>query len=363
MKHNDKDNYYNKNTDNNITTRKDSSSSTTTKRYSDNVFCLLYSDKNNLLDLYNALNNSSHTDIDNLTITTLKGGVYMKYKNDASFVFSYELYMFEQQSSINFNMPLRFFHYGSEVYRDMFPNSMLHRRSMIKIPTPHFITFYNGREKMKERVKILRLSDMFEHPTDNPELELIVTVINLNPDEEADSATGNDTNNKGSSHSNNHKNVSNVNGLFTDDILNRCQSLRDYMTFVNKVRHKMDTLGLNVRTSVIESVDECIKEDILSDFFIKHRNEVIDVSIFEYDEEEHMRLEREEQYRKGEKAGEARGEKRGIEIGEKNGRIIGAIGILKDLGMSESQIENQIAMKYKLNREEIAKYLREYSKR
>lgn len=102
MKINDKDNnYYNKNTDNNIIIKNDSSSSTTTKRYSDNVFCLLYSDKKNLLDLYNALNNSSHTDTDNLSITTLKGGVYMKYKNDASFVFSYELYMFEQQSSLN----------------------------------------------------------------------------------------------------------------------------------------------------------------------------------------------------------------------------------------------------------------------
>ena len=78
MKINDKDNnYYNKNTDNNINIKNDSSSSTTTKRYSDNVFCLLYSDKKNLLDLYNALNNSSHTDTDNLSITTLKGGVYM----------------------------------------------------------------------------------------------------------------------------------------------------------------------------------------------------------------------------------------------------------------------------------------------
>ena len=126
------------------------SSPTVTRRYKDNVFCMLYSDKRNLLDLYNALNNSSHTDIDKLTVTTLKGGTYMKYKNDASFVFSYELYMFEQQSSINFNMPLRFFHYGSEVYRDMFPNNVLHRKSMLKIPTPHFITFYNGKEKMKE---------------------------------------------------------------------------------------------------------------------------------------------------------------------------------------------------------------------
>lgn len=36
---------------------------------------------------------------------------------------------------------------------------------------------------------------------------------------------------------------------------------------------------------MIEAVDECIKDDVLSDFFIKHRDEVIDVSIFEYDEE------------------------------------------------------------------------------
>lgn len=66
------------------------------------------------------------------------------------------------------------------------------------------------------------------------------------------------------------------------------------MTFVTKVRNKMDLSGLDVRTSVIEAVDECIKEDILSDFFIKHREEVIDVSIFEYDEEGVMEILREE---------------------------------------------------------------------
>lgn len=86
------------------------------------------------------------------------------------------------------------------------------------------------------------------------------------------------------------------------------------------------------------------------------------MTIFEYDEEEHMRLEREEQYRKGEEAGEVRGEKRGIEIGEKKGRIFGAIGILKDLGMSESEIKNQIRTKYKLNKDEIEKYFKEYTK-
>ena len=67
--------------------------------------------------------------------------------------------------------------------------------------------------------------------------------------------------------------------------------------------------------AVKKSVDECIKENILKEFFVKNKAEVISMTIFEYDEEEHMRLEREEQYRKGEE----HGEKRGIEIGEKKG--------------------------------------------
>lgn len=51
---------------------------------------------------------------------------------------------------------------------------------------------------------------------------------------------------------------------------------------------------MKVRLAVIEAVDECIKDDVLSDFFIKHRDEVIDVSIFEYDEEGVMDVMREE---------------------------------------------------------------------
>ena len=234
-------------------TKNDDNSSTTTKRYSDNVFCLLYSDKHNLLDLYNALNNSSHTNIDELTITTLKGGVYMKYKNDASFVFSYELYMFEQQSTVNHNMPLRFLHYVSEVYRDLFSNSMLHRKSMVKLPTPHFITFYNGREHMTERIKILKLSDMFEHHVDFPELELEVTMINLNYDNSSDC-----TSDKVSDGIFDTQEMSVNSVLFTTNILDRCRSLKDYMTFVNKVRYKIDRLGMKVRLAVIEAVDECI---------------------------------------------------------------------------------------------------------
>ena len=221
-------------------------------KFKDNVFCMLYRDKRNLLDLYNALNNSHHTNVDELEVTTLNGGSYMKYKNDASFLLTMNLYMFEQQSSKNPNMPLRFLHYLSDVYRNMYSNDMLHRRSMIKLPVPHFVTFYNGLEKWIETDEVIKLSDMFELLVDKPEIEIEVRVININGDA---------------------------------DILKRCKTLHNYMTFVNKVRHKTDIDKLDIRTAVIKAIDECIEEGILVDFFEEHREEVVEVSIYDYDEE------------------------------------------------------------------------------
>ena len=228
-----------------------------TSKLKDNVFCMLYRDKRNLLELYNALNNSAYANVDDLQVTTLNGGSYMKYKNDASFLLCMSLYMFEQQSSKNPNMPLRFLHYVSDVFRELFSNSMLHRRSMIKIPVPHFVTFYNGLEKWGDKEGELKLSDMYEIPVDDPELELNVRVININEDVH---------------------------------ILNKCKTLRDYMTFVNKVRFKMGTEGDDVRVAVTEAMDECIEEDILVDFFEQHREEVVEVSIYDCDEEEVRRV-------------------------------------------------------------------------
>ena len=221
-------------------------------KYKDNVFCMLYREKENLLDLYNALRGSSYTNVDDLQVTTLNGGSYMKYKNDASFVLNMSLYMFEQQSSKNENMPLRFLHYLSDVYREMFSNDVLHRRSMIKIPVPHFVTFYNGLEKWIEEEEEIKLSDMYEILVDNPQLELKVRVININRDA---------------------------------DILSKCETLRGYMTFVNKTRCKTQVERKDVKQAVLEAIDECMEENILVDFFEKHREEVVEVSIYDYDEE------------------------------------------------------------------------------
>ena len=129
---------------------------------------------------------------------------------------------------------------------------VLNRRSKIKIPDPNFVTFYNGLEKWIEEEEEIKLSDMYEIPVDNPQLELKVRVININRDV---------------------------------DILSKCETLRGYMTFVNKTRCKTQVERKDVKQAVLEAIDECMEENILVDFFEKHREEVIEVSIYDYDEE------------------------------------------------------------------------------
>ena len=265
-------------------------------KYKDNVFCMLYREKENLLDLYNALRGSNYTNVDDLQVTTLNGGSYMKYKNDASFVLNMSLYMFEQQSSKNENMPLRFLHYLSDVYREMFSNDVLHRRSMIKIPVPHFVTFYNGLEKWIEEEEEIKLSDMYEIPVDNPQLELKVQVININKDA---------------------------------DILSKCETLRGYMTFVNKTRCKTQVEKKDVKQAVLEAIDECMEENILVDFFEKHREEVVEVSIYDYDEEKVRKTLADEAREEGVAEGIKEGIKEGIGKGETLTKIIQIIKKVK----------------------------------
>ena len=314
---------------------------TTIRQYKDNVFCLLYRDKNNLLDLYNGLNDTNYTNVDDLTVTTLKGGVYMKYKNDASFVFGQDLYMFEQQSSRNPNMPLRFLHYLSDVYRQMYTNSDLHRSTLLKIPVPHFVTFYNGKQPLAAE-SILRLSDMYEKKIDYPELELMVRVININ--------TANNAGNKSRTFNSNINDNSNMH-TYSSEFLSKCETLKDYMTFVNKVRVKTDVEKIDIRTAVTEAVDECIAENVLSDFLKNHREEVITVSIYEYDEEGHLEIVKEE----GRQLGIAEGRQLELTKG-----INAFIKLCKDMNLSDDDTVNKLIEDYQLSKDEAVNAVKNY---
>ena len=232
----------------------------TQRNYKDTVFRMIFREKENLLSLYNALNGTDYGNVDDLEITTLENAVYMNYKNDISFVFDFELLLYEHQSTCNPNMPLRDLLYVTRVLQNRIKDENLYSRSLIKIPTPRFVVFYNGTDSQPEQ-QILYLSDAFEKKLNEPSLELAVTVYNINL-------------------GNNRK------------LLDTCRLLKEYAQYVEQVRTYTQQMPLS--EAVEKAVDDCIKNGILADFLAKNRAEAIAVSIFEYDEEKHMKSERKE---------------------------------------------------------------------
>ena len=52
------------------------------RKFKDTVFRMLFSDKEALLSLYNAINGTNYSDPGLLTITTLSGALFLGYRND-----------------------------------------------------------------------------------------------------------------------------------------------------------------------------------------------------------------------------------------------------------------------------------------
>ncbi len=124
---------------------------------------------------------------------------------------------------------------------------------------------------------VLKLSDSFEKNVKSPDLELRVTMLNIN---------------SGSN----------------EKLKESCRLLKEYELYVERVRDYVGKMELN--EAVERAVEECIAEGILKGFLTKYRAEAISVSIFEYNEEKEKELMRQAEYAAGEERGEKKGEKR-----------------------------------------------------
>ena len=206
--------------------------------YKDRLFHMLFSDKAALLSLYNALNGTDYDNPEDLTITTLENAIYMGMHNDVSCILFSEINLYEQQASLCPNIALRSLLYIADTLRGLTVDNDIYSSTII--------------------------------PTDQPELELTVRVLNINPG---------------------HNEV----------LLESCAILKQYMQFVTKVRECIDILTAKtsdtplpymdrLRVAISEAVDYCITQGILGDFLKKHRSEVIAVTLYEYSEEEHRRI-------------------------------------------------------------------------
>ena len=143
----------------------------------------------------------------------------------------------------------------------------LYGETIVRIPAPEFIIFYNGKDEMPER-QLLKLSDMYNVKEEKPKLELEATLLNI-------------------SGTNNRK------------LKEACRTLRDYAIYTDKIRAYTEKMEL--AEAVDRAINECIEEDILRDFLMGHKAEARAMSIFEYDQERHMQQEREAGIEKGER--------------------------------------------------------------
>ena len=255
------------------------------RKHKDSLFRLLFNNRKDLLSLYNAVNHTDYENEEDLEINTLENVIYLKMKNDVSFVFNLYLNLYEHQASLNPNMPLRNLFYVSDLLQAIIVDENIYSDTLVSIPTPRFVVFYNGEAKMAERM-VLRLSDSFSCQEENPELELKVVVYNIN---------------KG----------------MNPELLEGCRTLREYMQFVQLFRENLQQY--DKETAAKLTVRTCMEDNVLVDFLKKHRAEAIAMCLYEYDEEKHMEMERREHYERGKTEGKREGKKEGMREGIKEG--------------------------------------------
>lgn len=258
------------------------------EKYRDTVFRMLFNNKSNLLELYNAVNHTDYDDPDALEIVTLENAIYLGMKNDVSCLIDMRIQLYEHQSTVNLNMPLRDLMYVCEQYEKYMVNKDIYSSRLIRLPTPRFVVFYNGVHEQPER-RDLYLSDAFEIPEERPSLELRVTQLNIN---------------KG----------------YNEDLLNRCPALFEYVEYVSIVRKYQETQPLE--DAVGHAVDHCIKHNILKDFLLANKAEVVRMTLYEYDEELHKQTIRKESYEDGFDDGFDNGFEDGFDNGQQNGKLL-----------------------------------------
>ena len=224
---------------------------------------------------------------------------------------------YEHQSTLNRNMPYRFLGYWHSTMNQILEVQQkdICRNEPIELPVPSFHVIYNGTVKA-EKIEELRLSDLFHKDASgynkdrNPSLELIVTQHNIN-------------------------------GLKKEDS-QYCVQLYEYEWFVETVRKYSKETGIT--SAVNQAIEEMPEDFTIRNFILENRSEVVDMSVFEYNEERHLAYIRE----KGREEGRRE---------EREHSIVRFFEMLKKRGDSEEDAVSTICEMYGMEPEDVRELL------
>jgi hypothetical protein len=291
------------------------------REYKNSVFVALCEDKKRLIEIYNAVSNKNYPPDAALKIVTQENVLFMGRRSDVAFLLEDRLVvLFEHQSSVCENMPVRLFIYLGGVYEkwlnaDEKIKQAVYGTKLLKIPQPEFYVFYNGRADFPER-KDLKLSDAFQNIWEGEKsgglrglggfLELVVPIYNMNPG-------------------------------FNKEIQRKSETLSGYASFVDLARRNIDA-GRELEEAIRLTVEDCIGKGILVDFLRTHSSEVINMLTAEFKLEDALQVREKEGIEKGIAKGITQGIAKGIAQGIEKGI---AQGIEKGIaqGIEKGKIE------------------------
>ena len=223
-------------------------------------------------------------------INTIEDAIFMGIKNDVSCILDSYMELFEEQSTVNPNAPIRGLIYFGKLYENYIDILNMNRYGtrLLKLPTPRYFVLYLGTTERPDK-EIMRLSDAFIHKDERTGYEWIATVLNIN--------TGHNK-----------------------KLLEACRVLNEYSLFVDCARKHLRSIpkqrdlqcdDLKYRElrkqAMIEAVDECIGKGILRDFLIKNKAEVVSMYLTEWNEEAAREVWRQESFEDGKVEGKIEG--------------------------------------------------------
>ncbi len=222
-----------------------------------------------------------------------------------SVLFQNELELWEHQSTLNYNMPLRgLIYYAHNIDGILASKGIrLYGKKLVKIPAPDYYVFYNGEVGVPDRQE-LRLSDAFLTPHEGYEWTA---------------------------------HMLNINAGHNQELLENCPAL---VRYIREYRRE----GRSLVEAVEQSIDRCIEENLLKEYLLKKKSEVKLMLLTEFDEELFAKTMKEE------------GQREGLEEGIR-------IFILDNLeeGATKEKIHGKLQKCFGLSEEEAARYYKRFA--
>ena len=181
--------------------------------------------------------------------------------------------LYEQQSTFNPNMPVRFLIYAGMLYSSFFERQSkpfnIYSSKIQKLPVPKCVCFYNGSQEQPDENELF-LSAACPEGSD-PDISVKVRMLNIN-------------------YGHNR------------ELLDSCRPLQEYAFLIDRIRFYQSN-GYEIEAAVDKAITDLADDSVIKPFIIKNKAEVKRMCITEYDEVRTMNMFKEEGRAEGREEG------------------------------------------------------------